>query len=247
MATRPPEDTSWTEPQSGYDAYTPLTHALETESGHFQIFDDTPEHEIIRTQHRTGTFTEIQPDGTEVHKIVGHNYEIIAGDNNVLVKGICNITVEGDSILHVKGDAYSQIDGDARTVVNGDSKLTAKGKVDVLSSEDINLFAGGATGAVNIRASEIVNIHSDLNVSGSITSKQSISAVQNVTAGMWLHSIAGVQALGPITSTTSVWSPLTMGLIVKDWYGSMDMIRILYDIHIHPAPFGMTGTPIPLM
>lgn len=244
MATKPTQDTSWTEPPSGYDAHSSLTQVLQTESGHVQIFDDTPDHEIIRTQHRTGTFTEMQPDGSEIHKIMGNNYEIVAQDNNVLIKGVCNITVEGDSILHVKGDAYAQIDGDSKSFVKGKTSVNSADTVDVTSGADINLFAGGATGAVTIRAAEAVNINSDLNVSGSIISKQSMSAVQNVSAGMKLGSTLGVETLGPITSAISVWAP-----IVSDLRGPMEVIRQEYNFHRHIAPSsgGWTTTPFPLM
>ena len=58
----------------------------------------------------------------------------------------------------------------------------------VSSGGDISLFAGGESGTISLRAASAVNINSDLNVSGSIISKQSVSAVENVTAGMKLSS-----------------------------------------------------------
>ena len=40
------------EPPSAYNAKYPYNNAMQTESGHFQEFDDTPGAERIRTQHR---------------------------------------------------------------------------------------------------------------------------------------------------------------------------------------------------
>ena len=92
-----------------------------------------------------------------------------------------------------------------------------------------------------------MNIHSDVNVFGSLICRQSISSVENVTAGMKLASLLGVETLGPITSAVSVWSPLTQGLIVMDSDGTMDLIRMIYNAHIHFAPNGATTDPSLLM
>lgn len=243
LKTKPQPDYSWTEPASDWDAKPPLNNVMQTKSGHIFEMDDSPGSERIRLQHRTGSFTEIQSDGQEIHKIVADKYEIIAANNNVLIKGVCNITVEGLSILHVKGDAYTQVDGNAYIKNKGEVEISTDKSVSVRSGGDIDLFAGAATGEVNIYSAIGVNINSDLNVSGSISSKQSISAVQNVTAGMKLFSQLGVETFGPITSTISVWSPFTNGIIVSDIRGSMELIRLLYNMHVHPR----TGTPIPLM
>jgi hypothetical protein len=245
---KPSPDYSWTEPPSDWDALPPLNNVIaSTESGHFMEMDDTPGAERIRLQHRTGTFTEIQSTGQQIVKVIGDKYEIIAANNNVLISGICNISIEGDSIINVSGDAYSQVDGDSYMRVNGKTNINSTGKIKVVSAEDIVLFAGGATGAVTIEAAETVNINSDLNVSGSIIARQSISALQNVTAGLKLSSNLGIDTLGPITSVISVFAPLIQGLSVQDVRGTMELIRLLYNTHTHPAPRGMTGTPIPLM
>ena len=54
------------EPPSAYATQYPYNNVMQTESGHFQEFDDTPGAERMRWQHKAGTFTEWQPDGTEV-------------------------------------------------------------------------------------------------------------------------------------------------------------------------------------
>jgi len=209
--------------------------------------DDTPEFERIRIQHRTGTFTEIQANGQQIVKVLGDKYEIIASNNNVLIQGVCNITVQGDSVFNVMGDAYSKVAGNSYQQIDGKTKINSTGDVDITSGGDISLFAGAEAGTVSIRAAESVTINSDLNVSGSIISNQSISAVQNVTAGMKLSSNLGIDTLGPIFGAVSLWTPLTQGLIVADHMGTMDLIRLLYNMHIHISPKGPTGTPIPLM
>lgn len=247
IAKKPGPDYSWTEPASDWNASPPLNKVIGSESGHFMEMDDTPEFERVRIQHRTGTFTEIQANGQQIVKVLGDKYEIIASNNNVLIQGVCNITVNGDSVLNVLGDSYIKVEGDSVQQVNGKTKINSSNKIDVFSDGDISLFAGAGTGAINLRAAEAVNINSDLNVSGSIISRQSISAVQNVTAGMKLSSNLGIDTLGPIFGAVSLWTPITQGLVVSDVRGTMELIRLLYNTHIHISPRGPTGTPIPLM
>jgi len=241
MATKP-LDYSWTEPESDWNSKPPLNKVTQTESGHSFEMDDTPGYERIRLQHRKGTFTEIQANGQQIVKILGDKYEIIAANNNVLISGVCNITVEGDSVFHVRGDSYSQIDGKSYQRVKGDSNIQATGNIELFSSGDVDISALGSTGAITLKASSAVNIQSDLNVSGTINSKQSISAVQNVTAGMKLGSVLGVDTTGPIKSAVSVFAPM-----VSDVAGSMMGMRLVYDFHTHPAPLGVTGIPLKLM
>lgn len=244
IANKPKGDFSWTEPASDWNASPPLNKVIGSESGHFIEMDDTPEFERIRIQHRTGTFTEIQANGQQIVKVMGDKYEIIANDNNVEIKGVCNITIRGDSIVNVYGDSYSNVEGNSYQQVSGKTKINSAEKVEITSGGDISLFAGSADGTVSIRAASAVNINSDLNVSGSIISKQSISAVENVTAGMKLSSNLGIDTLGPIFGAVSLWTPLTQGAMVRDTLGTMMTMRMQYNSHIHKAPRGLTSTPI---
>jgi hypothetical protein len=241
MATKP-QDYSWTEPASDWNAIPPLNNVKQTESGHSFEMDDTPGAERIRLQHRTGTFTEIQANGQQIVKVLGDKYEIIVANNNVLISGVCNITVEGDSVMHVKGDAYAQIDGNSYQRVKKKTTIQSKDNLEISTDGDIDLFAGGSTSTINLTATEAVNIHSDVNVSGSLNSRQSISAVQNVSAGLKLGSLAGVDTTGPIVSSISVFAPM-----VSDIGNSMMGMRLVYDFHKHPTTRGPTGTPFTLM
>ena len=241
MATKP-NDYSWTEPPSDWNSVPPLNNVTQTESGHSFEMDDTPGAERIRLQHRKGTFTEIQANGQKIVKILGDKYEIIASNNNVLISGVCNITVEGDSVFHVKGDSYSRVDGTSYQTVKGKSNINSTGKIEVFSGGDINLNALSTGGTINMKASDAVNIHSDLNVSGSINSKKSVTAVQNVSAGMKLGSLLGVETTCPIFSAISVFAPM-----VSDIGGTMLGMRLVYDFHTHPTFKGPTGIPFNLM
>ena len=90
----------------------PYNHVHESESGHIHEIDDTKGGERLYTQHMSGTFEEIHPDGSKVVKIVGDNYEIIAGSSNVAIFGDVNITTTGTVRELIKGDYHLEVEGD---------------------------------------------------------------------------------------------------------------------------------------
>ena len=270
MATTPePSEYSWTEPESDYSAKYPYNNVTQTESGHFQEFDDTPGAERIRTQHRSGTYTEVQADGTRVNKIVGDNYEIVANNNNVKINGICNITIVGDSVVSVQGNKYERVTGNYYLEVDGDYQQVVNKKVSVTSGDDMELTVGSSLGQFILNAGDALQLNSDLTVDGSITGG-AITSTGSVVAGTGIHAgvpgslnpIAGISTLGGIAAgfpvappvpgmieaTVSVNAPLISGIVVTDIKGPMELIRLLYDMHYHIGNRGWpTSSPIPLM
>ena len=235
---------SWTEPESAantdYPPVYPYNNIQQTESGHSFEMDDTPGRERVRLQHRIGTFTEIHPNGDEVHKIVGKGFEIIASDKNVLIKGVCNITINGDSVLHVKGDSYSQVDGnvyqnvtgDIKQLINGDCQQTIAGEFDV-----------NVSGNMNINATN-VNINADVNVRGDIGTTQSISAAGNISAALSVSANKSVETTGYMIAATTITAGVSMyAPMVSDMIGSVEMFRLKVDSHVHIGNRGYPTSP----
>jgi hypothetical protein len=210
MSTVLPPSVAWVEPRSDYKAEYPYNNITQTESGHLFEMDDTPGAERVRLQHRSGTFTETQADGTQINKIIGTNYEIIAQDNNVLIKGTCNITIVGDSIMHVQGDATLQVDGDVYESVNGSVNQQVAG--DLTSTITGNALISSKN-QVQVQADVLIN--GDLSVTGDITSSGSISATTNITAGVQVYAPLVMDGPGQITD-------------------SILYLRGLYNTHTHP-------------
>jgi hypothetical protein len=258
--SKPQGDSTWYEPdsQSANSVY-PHNQGFYSKSGHFVEMDDTPEYERIRIQHRIGNYTEIQSDGTEVHKIIGDNYEIVVKNNHVLIKGYCSVTIQGDSKLSVEGDVYQDVRGSVFQNVEGEMNSVVTGEVNLTSESDINITAGGLSGQVNINAPFGVHIDSDVTVSGSISSTGYIATNENIVASkkvfgaLGLVTPLGIQvgipdsgpvspgivSTGPITSFTSVTAP-----ILNDVYGPIVLMRVIYTAHTHPVyPGGFMGTP----
>jgi hypothetical protein len=258
------------EPVSAYAAQYPHNNVTQTESGHFQEFDDTPGAERIRTQHRAGTFVEWQPDGTEVHRIVGKGYRIVAQDDNVIIKGACNVYIEGNAEITVVGDSMTNIQGSQKTVVEKNYDLLVKGEYTVTSGGDLNMTAGGTRSSFNVQAGDRLVLNTDLTVHGQVLADDLYSEGA-VTAGTGIHAgvpgsvnpVAGISTLGgvnaglpgptvpgTVTATVMVTAPAVIGStivfggILMDPEGGAPLIRQFFNSHIHMAGIIPTTPPL---
>ena len=143
---------TWNEPhprgtKSDADPYPskyPFNHVFESEMGSVLELDDTPGGERIHKYHNSGTFEEIQPDGTRVQKIIGEDYEISTKGKNVLISGgNLNITVDGDVNLNVTGNKIERIEGHYYTYVKKNRVEYIKGNHTTQVSSDKGLFVEG--------------------------------------------------------------------------------------------------------
>lgn len=104
---------SFSEPVSQAKSIYPWNSAFESRSGHVIEVDDTPGAERLHWLHRTGTYMEMNPDGSFVVKTKLDKYDIVDGD--------LNYSVGGDKIEKVDGQAYHKFGGD--TVFNTSGTL----------------------------------------------------------------------------------------------------------------------------
>ena len=144
----------WSQPPVPYNATYPMNHARVTESGHVQEFDDTPGSERIHTYHRSGTFEEIDRNGTAVRRIVGDSFEIMERNGNVLIRGTVNLTVMGDSNIYVAndtnidvlGNVNMTVGGSMNTGVTGDYKINVGGNFSVDTGGIVDYNSGKSSG-----------------------------------------------------------------------------------------------------
>lgn len=196
-------DSAWTEPvvvdPSNPPQY-PYNKIQQSESGHSIEMDDSVGKERVRIQHRSGSFLEMQPDGTEVHKIYGDGYEIIMGGKNVSIKGQCNLTIEGAMVVNINGDAIMNVGGDATQFIQGDLVQTVSGSTQITSTGDMDLTSKAD---ITMTAQNIM-ISGEVAVRGGISSTASISAVNNITAGLQCYAKLGFLTPGYITAGSPV-------------------------------------------
>jgi hypothetical protein len=106
-----------------------------------QEFDDTPGSVRYHRYHPTGTFVEIDSNGTEVRKIVGDNYYIIERNGYIFIGGEANITVSGTCNILVTNDVKLQVDGKLDAVVKNDINMTTSGNFNLNVKETFKIRA----------------------------------------------------------------------------------------------------------
>ena len=148
-------DNEWSEPEIPFAAKYPHNHVYQSESGHIQEFDDTPDAERIHTYHKSGTFEEIHPDGSKVIKVKGDDYELLLGKKFIHIAGNANVLVSGENCtFYVKGDSDIQVDGNVKQVVGGNVVQEVSGNVEMNTDGDFKVDAANiemkANGTINI-------------------------------------------------------------------------------------------------
>lgn len=180
---------TWDEPDNAYAAVYPNNQVIESEAGHVIEIDSTPNAERIHIFHKTGTYIEVDVNGSMVRKVVGDNYEVMDRNNFVYVKGAQNLTVEGKTNILVKNDTTIEVEGNLNVTGRGDTVVQSAGTIGViaenaivnttkdisvvseenlnLQGKNINLYAKG--GSVNIKSDRDVSLQSGR--SGSVSLK----------------------------------------------------------------------------
>lgn len=95
-----------------YISEYPVNHTYETEGGHLQEFDDSPNKKRYHRFHPSGTYEEIINDGTRTVKIMGDDNEIVIKGKNMYIKGNLNVTVDGNKRELIKGNYHLEVEGE---------------------------------------------------------------------------------------------------------------------------------------
>lgn len=114
----------------------PYNKVYISESGHAIELDDTVGKERINIHHRSGTFHEIHPDGSEVSRIVNDHYQVVCKDDKIFIAGNADLTVEKGNVTInvntgnvnmnvVQGNVDAQIGGTLNADVTGNTTFTS--------------------------------------------------------------------------------------------------------------------------
>ena len=173
------DGTTWNQPEIPYNAVYPYNHVYESESGHLQEFDDTPNAERIHIRHRTGSSIEYHPDGTRTDIIKKDQYTLTTGDQSVYIQGKSDTTINGRHKLYINKNGQSNNHYDIQIgpganiniqVDNGDINLhTLNGRLNFNSGGDTNLKVGGSL-TIDVAGSLVQNVEGNTteNTSGSV-------------------------------------------------------------------------------
>jgi hypothetical protein len=134
-------DLNWSEPSTAYNSQYPFNRVIETAGGHSIELDDTPGAERIMIYHKSGSFVQIDTNGTKTDKSMGDKYEINHRNQHVYIGGRSLVTIQGDSHVLVNGNKTEEITGDYVQLVHGNHMLSVAGQSNFNASDEIQIRA----------------------------------------------------------------------------------------------------------
>ena len=132
---------TWDQPHIPFAAQYPYNNVRTSEGGITEEFDNTPNAIRYQLYHPSGTYTEIDNNGTTVNRIVGDSYEILDRNGNITIRGNCNITVEGDANILSQNNVNLEVYGDCNAVVKNDFNTTVHGNMNTYVQGEYNMRA----------------------------------------------------------------------------------------------------------
>jgi len=158
---------TWSEPEISYKAVYPLNHVFESESGHIKEIDDTPGAERIHERHRTGTSTEMRPNGDLVTLVKNDNYSITGNNNKAYIAGDSDITIDGRHKIYINKNGQSNNNYDIQIGPNANINIqvdtgninlvTKQGNINMEVANDYNVNVQGDYN-LNVKGNKSENI-----------------------------------------------------------------------------------------
>jgi len=223
------------EPDAKYASKYPYNKVLTTEGGHVVEFDDTPGKERIHIMHKSGSYIEIDNEGTRVDKTVGDHYSVIVGGENIRVLGDAEVEVNGNVDLTVTqncaitcyGNLAGKVFGEASVYVEKDAKIIGNADVSLQARQNISIFAAATLsletlGNMTIRAGQLNIETPNMIVSaGALTetivgaSLRNVGGIASIVAGGSASITAGgaasISAVGSASMTAGGVASITAG------------------------------------
>lgn len=158
-----PDNESFSEPVSAYNAKYPHNKVTETLSGHVIEIDDTPNSERIHIYHKSGSYYEMDAEGNIIHRAKGSEYNIIDRNGYLSIHGTGNISVGGDIKIMVGGNAHIEVTGNTTVNCMNDMELNAAGRLTLTAGEAIDMRSPNiymeADKELHITAEELARQH----------------------------------------------------------------------------------------
>jgi hypothetical protein len=242
------EGGSFSQPSVPYGAKYPYNQVRETESGHIQEFDDTPGYERIHTYHRSGTYEEVDVNGTKVTKIVGDGYVIMDRNGFISIAGDANVTVSGAVNIFCRSDANIEVAGSAEMKVGGNFDIGVARDMNIAVEGNFSLWANGAMNLQSRKKGHIMTTEDNLHISANkqlhIQSVQDmfIDSKQNQFTQVGSSSFIEVKAASNIIVGTELYLTSKGSTHVKA-SGNVEIDGAITNINSGTAAAGSASKP----
>jgi hypothetical protein len=131
----------WEMPTSSYNAKYPYNSVMQTESGHIVEFDDTPGSERINIHHKSGSYLEIDPNGTTIQRSKSSQYDIIDKNHYISIGGTANLAIGSTANVYVNGDLNVEVAGDIAIRGDNDIGINAGGRLQLSANEGVDIHS----------------------------------------------------------------------------------------------------------
>ena len=200
----------WEQPLAPFGGRYPYNKVFESESGHLQVFDDTPGHETISLYHRKGTFIDVDANGTQVNKIIGDGYQIIDRNGFVQITGRCTIYIGNDANIKVDGSADIEVKGSTNAIFHNDVDIGCAKNVNMSVGADFNLDVNGN---YNINVAGDITCNTDSNLS--IQATGNMTTIVDGTQNTRVNGEVFLKSNSTIRTDTSASISMKTGEAVK--------------------------------
>ena len=215
-------DKTWDQPGAAYNTEYPHNKVIET-SQHSIEMDDTPGGERITVTHRSGSFIEIDANGSSIHKTVGDKFEVMERKEHKVVDGMSTVTIYGNSYVYVRGNKIEEIEGDYKQLIHGNHLLSVGGQSTHQAGEQVQIRGGDVKVNANM-GTLAINASKELQLSGGDLTAGNYGAISmkaekilvDATDKLGLRGLTqvNVQSLGELNITataainqlTALWS-----------------------------------------
>jgi hypothetical protein len=168
----------WDQPHIPYAAIYPYNQVKASEAGIVEETDNTPHAVRHHLYHPSGTYSEIDNNGTQVNRIVGDSFTIMERDGNVVIQGDCNLTVVGSAKILVQHDCNVEVYGDMNAIVKNDLNTTVHGKSSMYVQEDFSIKCK----SFNVETFDgDINFLSSKNIDAKCTENYTVDATKDIT------------------------------------------------------------------
>jgi hypothetical protein len=154
------------EPKSQYASEYPFNKTMTTNRGHVIEVDDTPENERIHIFHRSGTYIEMNQDGSLVIKTASKRFDIVDNDHLESIHGRQDVTVVGDQ----------------KVVISKNQTIGVGGTISIGAAESVRIAAPGG----------VVITEGSLHVKGSLGTSIGATGTFTSVTGQIIHVQDGI-------------------------------------------------------
>lgn len=180
-----PNDKKWSQPKDPYNTVYPYTNSMHSESGHSIELDDTYDAQRLNIAHMSGTYSEMNPDGSMTNRIRGDKIDVVEKSGIVYIKGAASVTIDGNAYVKINNALTVDIGGFCTVNILNDVNLNVSGSANLSVVDSLNIQASAINmesyfGDICIKSAADIYLESGKNIHMTSCNHTNIDTVPNL-------------------------------------------------------------------